>query len=79
MKKFLFAVLTLVAFSAHAEDNRNFVRAEGVYYNIKDTDNDKYGLNFQAGRYIAPGLALDIKQEFRNTENTQKILSLIHI
>lgn len=79
MKKFLFAVLALAAFSAHAEDNRNFVRAEGVYYNIKDTDNDKYGLNLQVGREIAPGFKVDLKQEFRNTENTQAISNRIEV
>ena len=73
MKKFLIAVLALVAFtSVHAEDNRNFVRAEGVFYDIKDTDNDKYGVNLQVGREVAPGVKVDIKQEFRNEENTQK-------
>lgn len=79
MKKFLFAVLALAAFSAHAEDNRNFVRAEGVYYGYDSSPNDKYGINLQAGREVAPGVKVDIKQEFRNEENTQKTTNRLEV
>lgn len=73
MKMFLIAVLALAAtFVAHAEDNRNFLKAEAVYYSYDSSPNDKYGLNLQVGREVAPGVKLDIKQEFRQEENTQK-------
>lgn len=72
MSKFLVALLAVVAVSAHAEDNRNFVKAEAVYYNYDSSPNDKYGVNLQVGREVAPGIKLDIKQEFREEENAQK-------
>lgn len=72
MKKFLFAVLALTAFSAQAEDNRNFMKIDAVHYNFQSAPNDKYGFNFQLGREVAPGIKLDVRQEFRNEENTNK-------
>lgn len=73
MSKFLVALLALVAVTAHAEDNRNFIKAETVYYNYDSAPNDKYGLNLQLGREFFPGVKLDVKQELRVEENTQKL------
>ena len=77
MSKLLVALLAVVAVSAHAEDNRNFIKAETVYYNYQSSPNDKYGLNLQLGREVAPGIKLDVKQEFRNEENTNKTTNRI--
>ena len=71
MSKLLVAVLATLAVTAHAEDNRNFIKAEGVYYNYQSSPNDKYGINLQLGREVAPGVKLDVKQEFRNERSEE--------
>ena len=74
MSKFLVAVLLAgLAVTASAEDNRNFAKAEVVNYSYDSAPNDKYGVNLQVGREIQPGVKLDVRQEFRVEENTQKI------
>ena len=74
MKKFLLALaLVTAAFSASAEDNKNFIKLEAVNYSYDSAPNDKYGINLQVGREVLPGIKLDVKQEFRVEENTQKI------
>lgn len=69
----LLATLLSVATVAQAEDNRNFIKVEAVNYSYDSAPNDKYGLNLQVGREVLPGIKLDVKQEFRVEENTQKI------
>ena len=56
MSKFLVALLALVAVTAHAEDNRNFIKLEAVSYNYQSAPNDKYGINLQIGREFLPGI-----------------------
>ena len=73
MSKLLVAVLATLAVTAHAEDNRNFIKFEGVTYNYQSSPNDKSGFNLQLGREVAPGVKLDVKSEFRVEENTEKI------
>ena len=74
MSKFLIAVLAVLSVSlAHAEDNRNFIKLEAVHYNYTSQVNDKNGFNLQVGREISPGFKLDIKQEARVEENSQKL------
>lgn len=73
MSKLLVAVLATLAVTAHAEDNRNFIKLEGVTYNYQSSPNDKSGFNLQLGREVAPGVKLDVKSEFRVEENTEKI------
>ena len=74
MKKFLLALaLVTAAFSASAEDNRNFIKLEGVHYNYLSAPNDKDGFNLTIGREVAPGVKVDLKQEFRDESNSQKI------
>lgn len=68
----LAALLAIPAF-AWAEDNRNFIKLEAVNYSYDSAPNDKYGYNLQVGREIAPGFKLDVKQELRVEENTQKL------
>ena len=68
----LLAALLSLASVAHAEDNRNFIKAEATYYSFDSSPNDKYGLNLQVGREVLPGVKVDIKQEFREEENAQK-------
>ena len=79
MSKLLVAVLATLAVTAHAEDNRNFIKAEGVYYNYQSSPNDKYGINLQLGREVAPGVKLDVKQEFRNEETTNKTTNRVEV
>jgi hypothetical protein len=69
----LLAALLSVATVAQAEDNRNFLKVEAVKYNYDSAPNDKYGVNLQVGREVLPGIKLDIKQEARVEENTQKL------
>ena len=74
MNKFLLALLLAVsAVSASAEDNRNFIKLEAAHYNYNATPNDKNGFNLQVGREVLPGIKLDVKQEARVEENTQKL------
>lgn len=73
MSKLLVAVLAALAVTAHAEDNRNFIKLEGVTYNYQSSPNDKSGFNLQLGREVAPGIKLDVKSEFRVEDNTDKI------
>lgn len=73
MSKLLVAVLATLAVTAHAEDNRNYIKFEGVTYNYQSSPNDKSGFNLQLGREVAPGVKLDVKSEFRNEEHTDKI------
>lgn len=79
MNKFLFVVLALVAITASAEDLRNFAKVEAVSYSYDSAPNDKYGVNLQVGREVAPGIKLDVKQEFRIEENTQKTSNRIEL
>lgn len=76
MKKLTLAVsLVVAAFSAHAHDNRNFIKLEAVHYNYTSSPNDKNGFNLTVGREVAPGIKLDVKQEARVEENSQKFSS----
>lgn len=79
MKKFIFAVVAVFSFMsvAQAEDNRNFIKLEAVNYSYDSAPNDKYGYNLQVGREISPGFKLDVKQELRVEENTQKLSARI--
>lgn len=79
MKKFLLAVALLAATSAQAEDLRNFAKVEAVSYSYDSAPNDKYGVNLQVGREVAPGIKIDVKQEFRVEENTQKTSNRIEL
>ena len=69
----LLAALLSMVTVAHAEDNRNFLKVEAVKYNYDSAPNDKYGVNLQVGREVLPGIKVDIKQEARVEENTQKL------
>ena len=76
MKKFSLAVLMAVLSAsvlAKAEDNRNFIKLEAVHYNYTSSPNDKNGFNLTLGREVVPGIKLDVKQEARVEENTQKL------
>lgn len=69
----LAALLTALPVAASAEDLKNFIRFDGVYYAFRNTPYDKYGFNLAIGREFAPGLKIDLRQEFRAEEETQKI------
>lgn len=73
MKKAVLVGLALFAAVAHAEDNRNFIKLEAAHYNYTNGHNDKNGFNLTVGREVAPGIKLDIKEEARVEENSQKL------
>lgn len=73
MKKLVIAALMTIPAFAWAEDNRNYIKLEAVSYNYQSAPNDKYGINLQLGREFVPGIKLDVKQETRIEENTQKL------
>lgn len=75
MKKALLVALALFASVAQAEDNRNFIKLDAVHYNYTSAPNDKNGYNLTLGREVAPGIKLDVKQEARVEENSQKFSS----
>lgn len=69
----LATLLSVLSLSVQAEDNRNFIKLEAIHYNYDATPNDKNGFNLQVGREMLPGIKLDVKQEVRVEENTQKL------
>lgn len=74
MKKLALAVtLAVTSFASVAEDGKNYIKLEGTHYNVFGTENDKNGVNLTIGREVTPGIKLDLKQEFRDTSNTQSI------
>jgi hypothetical protein len=69
----LASLLSVLSISAHAEGPKNFIKLEAIHYNVDGTPNDKNGINVQVGREVLPGIKLDIKQEARVEENTEKL------
>jgi hypothetical protein len=69
----LASLLSTLPIIASAEDLKNFIRFDGVYYAFRNTPYDKYGFNLAIGREFSPGLKIDLRQEFRAEEETQKI------
>jgi len=73
MKKSLIATLIAgLAFSTVALAESSYIKLEGVHYNYTNQANDKNGFNLQVGTEIGSGVKLDVKNEFRVTENSHK-------
>jgi opacity protein-like surface antigen len=73
MKKSLIATLIAgLAFSTVALAESSYIKLEGVHYNYTNQPNDKNGFNLQVGTEIGNGIKLDVKNEFRVTENSHK-------